>query len=93
MNCVIQLLRHCPSLTNLITKDRIVNQMESTGEGLDSFKITTLLNNSMNNLNLGQPEEAIKNIDEIRKLLSKLSIFQKVQNINFDSRQWVVQQY
>lgn len=93
MNCVIQLLRHCPSLTNLITKDRIVNQMESTGEGLDSFKITTLLNNSMNNLNLGQPEEAIKNIDEIRKLLSKLSIFQKVQNTNFDSRQWVVQQY
>lgn len=67
--------------------------MESTGEGLDSFKITTLLNNSMNNLNLGQPEEAIKNIDEIRKLLSKLSIFQKVQNTNFDSRQWVVQQY
>lgn len=67
--------------------------MESTGEGLDSFKITTLLNNSMNNLNLGQPEEAIKNIDEIRKLLSKFSIFQKVQNTNFDSRQWVVQQY
>ena len=74
VNSVIQLLRHCPSLTKLITKDRIIKQIKNTRESQDSFKITTLLNNAMNNLNLNNPNEAVRNIIEIRKHLSKLRI-------------------
>lgn len=71
VNSVIQLLRHCPSLTDLITKEKILNAMKATRGSQEDYKITTLLNNSMNNLNLGNGEYAISNINEIRKHLSK----------------------
>ena len=38
---------------------------------LQNFKITTLLNNAMNNLNKTDSMAALKNIDEIREKLSK----------------------
>lgn len=72
VNSVIQLLRHCPKLTNLITKDKILSAMNQTRGSLESYKITTLLNNSMNNLNLGEGNAAVENIKEIRQHLSTL---------------------
>ena len=70
VNSVIQLLRHCPSLTDLITKEKIITAMKNTGGNLQTYQITTLLNNAMNNLNLQDGEAAIDNIDEIREKLS-----------------------
>jgi hypothetical protein len=57
-------------LTNLIAKDKIISAMQKTGGGMESYKITTLLNNSMNNLNLGDSSSAVDNIKEIRHFLS-----------------------
>jgi ubiquitin C-terminal hydrolase len=71
VNCVIQLLRHCPNLTNLIAKEKIIGAMDKSRKTMESYKITTLLNNAMNNLNLANLSLAISNIKEIRMLLSK----------------------
>ena len=71
VNSVFQLLRHCPSLTNLITKNKIIEAMNFTKGSQEDYKMTVLFNNAVNNLNKNNSEAAIQNINEIRKSLSK----------------------
>jgi ubiquitin C-terminal hydrolase len=45
--------------------------MNNTGGRFEDYQITTLLNNAMNHLNMGEVRSAVSNITEIRRKLSK----------------------